>query len=453
MLPPRKIEWRAVRKELTKLGGDAAEFAACFPDDNPPKVWKVTYNFGEALISNGRIDIPPRHKRLLWKELTYRGPTPEDPLGIVLKGHIEVYTHSNITFRDCALSNQFFPPKSNEDKPRIPLRLIKQGEMFGVFGTLNTIVGSRTPVDVDWHVATGRACLVLLGHPLIVERTHKGNLPKWCKDFLSSRNEGVQSKDVKNRIIEIVQETITRKIPDLPKTELYLFPSVWIEEWIKNNDKALLHLHNVGWKQASDTLYASFENRKIELEVQPVADKKLSSEAQMVIERFCSHLMQAADGNSPVLLFIHLSEEVSTIQQALNDLRSQNQLNIKSMAYFPVLRVGEYRCLQPNESGITSPMFAPLLTGDVSVEQPNIRWYQAIQNVVDKITKNRSFEFISKGKWNRTKNEKDTVASLGLKGVDQKNKFLSYFVKVTRAHNDEIIPPAKRTNASSRKSY
>jgi len=452
VLEPQKIQWSIVREELRKLGGDAAEFASCFPDDDLPKVWKITCNFGEAIISNGRIEIPRQHNHL-YKELTYRGDAPEDPLGIVLKGHIEVYTHSNITFRKCALSNQFFPPIAKEDKPRIPLRLIKHGEMFGVYGTLNTMVGSRTPANLDWHVATGRACMILLGHPLIVEATYEGGIPKWCKDFLASRNETVKSKDQKERIISIVRDTISKKMSDLPKTELYLFPRVWIENWIKQNQKALLHLHNVGWKQASDTLYASFENRKLELQVQTAVDAKLSTEAQMVIERFCSHLMQAVDGNSPVLLFTNLSEEVSTIQQVLDDLPSQDQLNERSRAFFPVLRIGEYRCLKPNESGITSPLFAPLLTGDVSVEQPNIRWYKAIQKVVNGMEKNGTFDFISKGGLDETKDVTDAVDDLGLAGVDQKNKFLSYFVKVNCVPIRETISRTKRANANSRKNH
>lgn len=264
-----------------------------FPEENPNKelcdlitqickqlkrskqnyVYYTQFEFGEKLIDRGTISLDQfsviydshfkKTTANLKEDLNYS----EDPLGIVLKNHIEIYSE-----------NRSIGSKS-ADVYTVPLNIIGQGGLFGVFGALDHLIFcpekkvkknlNSKKVSRDWYAIAGNICFKI-AFPFENDTD---------SDFIDDgfRNKFLETQDklqfIGEHKISFVREHIysTEKTDQENqheqqpwKVDIIYFPKHFFELEDQKLKKELENcLLKVGWIQSSPLRYALFENKVI----------------------------------------------------------------------------------------------------------------------------------------------------------------------------------------------
>lgn len=236
-------------------------------------VYHTQFEFGEKLIDKGTISLDQfsvvhdthfkKTNANLKEDLDYS----EDPLGMVLKNHIEIYSE-----------NRSIGSKS-ADVYTVPLNIISEGELFGVFGALDHLIfcsDKKTKKNIhskkasrDWYAIAGNICFKI-AFPFENDTD---------SDFIDEtfRNKFLESQDklefVGEHKIAFVREHIysvdkadTENQNDKKswKVDIIYFPKHFFELKDQKLKKDLENsLLKVGWIQSSPLRYALFENKVI----------------------------------------------------------------------------------------------------------------------------------------------------------------------------------------------
>lgn len=449
------ISWEVARKKMLDVEGQAKEFARLLPKEGLPDVWRVSYGFGFPVITHGRINIPPTEGKFL-SDLRYqiKGEDPflGDPLGLVLKGTVEIYTHSNVSFgsekkKEIPLRDWLpLADDSHRNRTRILLNVLHPGDLFGVFGTVDTLMGQRPSVTLDWHASAGRACLVLIGPPAIIQQydtpSNGGKGYPWIRAYtVPSEHVHAGAKKFESLLMEIRGAMNCECEP----IEVLLFPKKWIEVLSKSKD-ARLRLHEIYWKQTFPLRNAPFEDQTIADALSEILGETVLEDddtSRRIIESFCSHLIKATRGDSPVLRFDKLSPYAKTINENLIRIAMNCGL---------YLRVAEYGLLtESNDWGISSPRLAPLmLTSRLNPDSLKTEWYQFVEKVLESKCGKNTFEIYSRSS-KQFRNPEQLLSTIAVEpagelaekinrviparnrlSVDMKNILVSSFVRVKR---------------------
>ena len=99
--------------------------------------WLARYPYGDLLVEDGKFMLPSAViTRANSAEIPHYSSTP---LVLVLEKSVEVF---------------FNVPYDHEKRQLVPLRLIRAGEMFGVFEAADRLVGIP-PVNADYSISSG----------------------------------------------------------------------------------------------------------------------------------------------------------------------------------------------------------------------------------------------------------------------------------------------------------
>lgn len=230
---------------------------------NKNYVYHTQFEFGEKLIDRGAISLDQfsvtydaQFKRTdanFKEDLNYSG----DPLGVVLKNHIEIYSENRSI-------------SSKGDVYTVPLNIISEGELFGVFGALDHLIffsesNSNKPnskkISRDWYAIAGNICFNI-AFPFD-NNTDSDFIDETLRNkFLALENRHFTGEHK----IAFVREHIysTKEDKGKWKVDVIYFPKHFFEIKDKVLRKELENiLLKAGWVQSSPLRYALFENKVI----------------------------------------------------------------------------------------------------------------------------------------------------------------------------------------------
>jgi len=223
-----------------------SEICQYLKKDKNDYVYHMKLPFGEKIIDKGSIFIEScfvkensfqKTKEDFFNDIQYSS----DPLGIVLKNHLEVYTEN----------------KSNNVKYTFPLNILRQGDIFGVFGVLDFLSEIKSvSIDREWFVRAGN---VSFGVSFPFHNRNELQLLEHNNfDHLSGRNEKTEQSPGDNKVAFI------RNFVDDWYAEIAYFP----KHFFDNIPESLMlkfqnQLYKIGWNQSAPLRNDLFEDTTV----------------------------------------------------------------------------------------------------------------------------------------------------------------------------------------------
>ncbi|MGC4048409.1 MAG: hypothetical protein QM757_01670 [Paludibaculum sp.] len=317
--------------------------------DTEPLFPVVEYSYGDSVIENGRFRAPCGNRACVdCGQLSHGAGYASIPLSLVLDRCVEVYLNCPWDFNDGRL---------------VPLRIIGQGEMFGVFETLDGILGtpSRKPV---WDVAAGiRSVWVVapLGNSALVG------------DLLTGRGRGAWDDHKPHwQLIQAVTGDQTKW-----RLSLLVFPRQLIEKLRSGGaDRFVECLLRIGWTQSTGLRHVATEDAHLHEKVREASERLKAPVGELYQFSTIKHWLNIVKGDLPAFQSVHKFSEpggpfpefLNTLSAAL--LRQQRSLRYQ---YKPILlRPG--LLLDDGEAGYYS-FRCPSLVGP---RMPEVRTYSQL---------------------------------------------------------------------------
>ena len=183
-LDVRLLKWDATKDRIGVVNRPLFDLlepiALSLKEQKRDYLYLMSFKFGEKIIDNGQMiallkDMQGEYKNLnnvifhvdskIFPGISTDslrdqfivdcGKDPDHPLALVIKNQIEIYSENNILYSK--------KPKS-EGTPRwaFPLNIIKEGELFGVYGSVNSTLEDYKKSNYGWSGAAGKACILPL---------------------------------------------------------------------------------------------------------------------------------------------------------------------------------------------------------------------------------------------------------------------------------------------------
>lgn len=311
-----------------------------FESSNKNYVYKVELEFGEKLIDKGVIpiekyDIAANNFKVsnatLKKDLSYS----EDPLGIVLKNHVEVYSINECINRERRINTYSGKGKyhvKGEWQYNVPLNIIDEGDLFGVFGTLDFITKNKTPssIGLDWYVVAGNSSF-LIDFPFLHSKLDK-IIDDRVQDIFKQYADGSNNNDYYPGKEQI--DFVKKYLPDF-RTEIIYFPRHFLE---MANEKYKKELHyNLllkGWEQYSPLRHYIFENKILGDILKNTA---LKNESQFILQLY-EYLKNLQNGKSLALTPLDPKTDKHILAEVIEKFKEEHKNYFsKSNCIMPVI--------------------------------------------------------------------------------------------------------------------
>jgi len=293
---------------------------------NEQYVYFAKFPFGTKLIENGAISIDkfsfvpndnfqPKNIRDLNADLDYS----RDPLGLVLKNHIEVYSSNK---RDGYIYN-------------IPVNIIKEWDFFGLFGTLDYLSDRNTthPLthEQEWSVVAGNVCFEIL-FPFDNSGVNTYLYGSIYEHFIRNNQKPNFSEDDK---ILFVKKHLAATHSQWEVDVLY-FHKKFINK-LRESSFIFKHiLFDIGWKQSGYLRDALFESKIVSDKIEHL-NTTFNCTNRTFLSALYNHILRAIRGDAYVLCPATsnhiLFEANNSFKQALNNAGYLS----KKGAYHPVV--------------------------------------------------------------------------------------------------------------------
>lgn len=323
--PIRRVSWAEVSEEVRLANLDLWEkldHAMRKLEDRKeqPYFFVATYPYGELLVKEGLFTLPGEPQALdasgeIRRSLSY-SPIP---LCLVLDKCVEVFVE-----RDAGYACPDEELRS-EAKRNAPLRVIRRGEMFGVFETLDTVIEGGRQRRPSWSVSSGARTVIVL-----TQRGNKEMIGKLRSALGAYVPEGKERGDWE----------LIRSVNDSKKfagrrweVRVLIFPS-----WITNKEDDLVLLQNIihrsGWLQMIPIRdYLVEEADVAEFYIRDGASSKAKDGHELYHYFTVRHLLALSKGDLPSLNVACTEEE-----QAGPFAQFQRELIATGMMkYFPAI--------------------------------------------------------------------------------------------------------------------
>ena len=222
-----------------------------FKSSNRDYVYYLKLSFGEKIIDKGNRYLGEfevigneykRTKDDFNREIYYSS----DPLGIVLKNYIEVYTE-NRSKGDIGGSYTF------------PLNILKEGDLFGVFGTLDNFTNDNNyNISRDWYARAGNASFSI-AFPF--HNAYERGMIDGGYNYTHLSSAKDQKKEITpgDNKVNFIKELI-----DDWEVEIAYIPIHYFEEIpVELKSKVMLKLYEIGWSQSAPLRNALFEDTTV----------------------------------------------------------------------------------------------------------------------------------------------------------------------------------------------
>ena len=216
-------------------------------------VYHLRLNYGDKIIDKGKFfndnyEILENDFGKTFNDFKNDVLYSDDPLGIVLSNHIEVYTEN----------------KSTSDKGKtyltytLPLNYLHPGDLFGVFGTLDKLSGiPASKMNRDWYARAGTVSFGL-AFPFHndLEQTKLTSRDKYV--HLSGNNTKVEKTPGDNKVEFIIEHLRNWG------TDIIYIPKHYLSNISKSyKGKILEILYKIGWEQSAPLRYSLFEDTTV----------------------------------------------------------------------------------------------------------------------------------------------------------------------------------------------
>lgn len=321
------ISWEEANKMLPESHPNEAfcklvdQICKKLKKDKKDYVYHIQLEFGDKIIEKGsRFDfkangfsLKPNENYLPKNIIDFNNDLKytNDPLGMVVKGTIEVFIEN----------------KCDEIKYNVPLNVIEDGGMFGLFGTLDAISNIKSVFNHrDWFVSAGNSSSLIVAAPFHLDgvrgllddttledhffegkpKNKKLKPEKWIK-FLKKHNENISH-------LEIVYFPV--HIFDLIKT--------------KNSDL----LFQEGWRQSYNLRNALLFDPSIinNISTSPIKIKH----DKIFLNTIYNYLHKAIKGESSV--FIPIYDKEHFFYKSFEEFKSKSkEYDISSISIQPFI--------------------------------------------------------------------------------------------------------------------
>ncbi|MFN8429788.1 MAG: hypothetical protein U0V04_07405 [Spirosomataceae bacterium] len=315
------ISWNDVLQMLPKSHPNEAfcelvtEICNNLKIDKKDYVYHIQLGFGDKFIDKGQrylfeengysiennVKGIDKNKTDFKNDLKYSNDTV-DPLGMVLKNHIEVYSENELLNKSGSSINKY----------RVHLNSIKAGELFGLFGTLDFFFNADTEIaNQDWYAIAGNSCFEIL-FPF----SNNTDYDKICKEFNPHRN--LLNTQIATNIDEKVNffKNYIGISNENWKTDIIYFPKHFFEV---NNSEFKIKLFETGWLQSKASRNFLFENKILSDVIDTVDAKSALKNNKHLLNFLLDYIIKASKGNVYVLKPLKDNEHILSI--ALNKFK------------------------------------------------------------------------------------------------------------------------------------
>lgn len=313
---------------------------------NEQYVYFATFPFGTKLIENGVIPIdkfsfisndnfPPKNIRDLNTDLDYS----RDPLGLVLKNHIEVYSSNK---RDGNIYN-------------VPINIIKEWDFFGLFGALDYL-SNRNPThplthEQQWSVVAGNVCFEIL-FPFDNSGVNTYLYGSIYEHFIRNNQKPNFSEEDK---ILFVKKHLAATNSQWGVDVIY-FHKKFINK-LRESPFVFKHiLFDIGWTQSGYSRDALFENKIVSDKIEHL-NTTFNCTNRIFLSALYYYILRAIRGDAYILYPATsdhiLFEANNSFKQALNNAGYIS----KKSAYHPIILTYE----KFNSWGILASAWLPIL--------------------------------------------------------------------------------------------
>lgn len=277
-------------------------------------VYHIQLGFGDKFIDKGgrflfedngysfenKVKDISKDKTDFKNDLKYSNDTV-DPLGMVLKNHIEVYSENELLNKSGSSINKY----------RVHLNSIKAGELFGLFGTLDFFNADTEIGNQDWYAMAGNCCFEIL-FPF----SNDTDYGKITKD--QNPNKGFLSTQIATNVddkISFIKNYINICNSNW-KTDIIYFPKHFFEV---NNSEFKIKLFEIGWAQSKASRNFLFENKTLSDVIDTVDSKSALKNNKHLLNFLLDYIIKASKGNVYVLKPLKDYEHILSI--ALNKFK------------------------------------------------------------------------------------------------------------------------------------
>jgi hypothetical protein len=398
MISIRKINWDKISElEEQDLSSELLKTINLIYEtleDDKKYVYMLELSYGDFVIYNGTInkeEITGNEKNNFFNDISYS----DDPLALVIHNQIEVYTINRCDNRRRVIK-EFSRRRENfvEDKEYIvPLNTIKEGDFYGVFGTLDSLSGIELPANhgMDWFAVAGISSFIF-DFPFFYSTVNINE--DYCKYFKQHR-DNCPSYYTGREQIDFIKDLLPKY-----KTRVIYFPG---HIFRISNSQLLEKLHYYllikGWAQYSPLRNIAFENKVL---TDILKNISLENETEFIIKLF-DYLRNVFSGNAKILRPL-ISDEKHFLNDAINNFKDhcKDYFNNEKKHILPLCYI--YDDSKAIEVGILSLTNLPILK--------NYR-YTNLKDVIDDL-KEVNDAFINKHLTNYTLNLEKIKAFGGL---------------------------------------
>lgn len=260
--------------------------------DKKDYVYHIQLEFGEKFIDKGarclfedngftfenKITGVTKNKHDFKNDLDYT----LDPLGMVIKNHIEVYSENEIS-----------KSGSSINKYRVHLNSIKEGELFGLFGTLDYFNNDKKNNNQDWYAMVGNSCFEIL-FPFQNDTVYT-EITKITNPNSSFLNKQIATT-VDNKINFF--KSYVNICDKNWRTDIVYFPKHFIEA---NNSEFKIKLFEIGWAQSKSSRNFLFENKALSDIIDEVGGKTTLKNNKHLLNFLLDYIIKASTGDAYVL--------------------------------------------------------------------------------------------------------------------------------------------------------
>ena len=399
-------------------------------------VYILDFGFGEEIISQGKAFITSRNHlnfplhndfNVGYSEFSEDICYSLDPLSMVLENFCEVHG------KNWSKTASGFKVKQYEYP--VPLNIIEQGELMGIFGTLdNLCFGDNFEETSDWCVTSGRVsfCLTLPEKGETLKQNKK--LRVLLEDYYDS-DDSRSNIPILDKHIRLIQ-SIMRDSGISWNARVIYFPRHFFKSELSESKRLIELIQEIGWKQISPLKKMVFEDRSI-------WDLLANAESKGTIKSyffsfFYDFLLQAAKGYQYLLV---LKENGTDVLSDCLNIINESEL-YKAKTGCKVLLFTFDKLKKPGQWGICPVFYPPVVNYFESISLYDI--IKSLEVLNRKILNhpNEGFEYLEKFEGYHTDKYWESLAgsSIRYNGVF-KSQYLAEFIK-----NENNLEDPKRIN-------
>jgi hypothetical protein len=260
----RKCLWDEIKGRVVDLNptlaGKLERVSRAFSERGlpSPHLFLATYKYGDLIVSRGRLVTATDESCDAHQVVSELGDGI--PLAFILRGSAEVFLDPDDS--DVERSAKAQKPSSSGAPQPVPLRLLHEAEVFGVFEAVDLLLSEAASTEVSWSVAAGARSLHLL--------MQTGNA-KWisiARSKLGLSTTLAKSLTQEDKDIDIWP--IIRQIAQRNSkwtAEVLMIPSEWYQFASSGIIEEFLDLQNfiyeLAWKQSTFLRSAAILDTKL----------------------------------------------------------------------------------------------------------------------------------------------------------------------------------------------